>query len=206
MMYSSFVEGLGTCQRGPKSELMFTRACNLIVEFSGIFNFNGIELVTKYPHFLSMLQPPVLQALSYGCFICGVKCKSNGGLTRHTKSKHSTVLSPDEATQYKRIQHVHLTGIVLVIINLSLISHLIDAARPCAHDGTFLEDPTPAPKATKPPNTTPENDWAPFPDRLAYNWAQHYYVRLQSSEEEIYHGLDIWRATVIFFFFFVNIL
>lgn len=162
-----------------------------------MLDFNRIELVAKHPHFLSMPQPPVLQALSYTCYICGMKCQSYGGLTRHKKSKHSTVLSPNEAAQYKRIRHAHLTGTAFVIIHLLLTPHLVDSARPCAQDGTFLGNPIPAPETTQPLDATPENDWAPFPDRLAYDWAQHYYVRLQSSEDEIYHGLDIWRATVI---------
>jgi hypothetical protein len=46
-------------------------------------------------------------------------------------------------------------------------------------------------------DATPDNQWAPFPDRLAFDWAHYHYVRLQSSEDEIHKGLDIWRATVI---------
>lgn len=174
---------------------MFTHVHTSIVEFSGIFNL--IELALKRPRPLPMPQPPLPQALSYTCLICSLKCKSFGGLTRHRKSKHSIVPLPNETIQYKRIRHTHLTGTVLIIIHVSFISHLIDSARPCTHDGTFLEDPIPTPETTRPLDATPENDWAPFPDRLAYNWAQHYYVRLQSSEDEIYHGLDLWRATVI---------
>ncbi|KAH9980440.1 hypothetical protein BJV74DRAFT_879340 [Russula compacta] len=41
------------------------------------------------------------------------------------------------------------------------------------------------------------NPWAPFPDRLAFDWAQYHYVHLQSSVDEILEGLDIWHPTVI---------
>lgn len=43
---------------------------------------------------------------------------------------------------------------------------------------------------------TPENPWAPFEDRLAFDWAYYHYVRLQSSKSEILEGLDLWRATI----------
>jgi hypothetical protein len=70
-------------------------------------------------------------------------------------------------------------------------------ARLCTADGTFLEEPIPEPEPVQPLDTTPENLWAPFPDRLACDWAQYHYVRLQSSEDKIHEGLDLWRATVI---------
>jgi Plavaka transposase len=70
-------------------------------------------------------------------------------------------------------------------------------ARPCAADGSFLDDPISEPEPAQPHNAIPDNLWAPFPDRLAYDWAQYHYVRLQSSEDEIYEGLDLWRAMVI---------
>ncbi|KAH9978413.1 hypothetical protein BJV74DRAFT_879459 [Russula compacta] len=54
-------------------------------------------------------------------------------------------------------------------------------------DGIFLKEPI--------PDATPP--WAPFPDRLAFDWAQYHYVHLQSSADEILKGLDIWCATVI---------
>ena len=70
-------------------------------------------------------------------------------------------------------------------------------ARPCASDGSFLREPIPVPKPVQPPDATPENPWAPFPDRLAFDWARYHYVRLQSSEDEICEGLELWRAAVI---------
>lgn len=41
------------------------------------------------------------------------------------------------------------------------------------------------------------NPWAPFHDRLEFDWAYYHYVRLQSSKSDILEGLDLWRATVI---------
>ncbi|KAH9976493.1 hypothetical protein BJV74DRAFT_879576 [Russula compacta] len=92
---------------------------------------------------------------------------------------HPNILPPKEASQYKWIHHQYLT------------------AKPCTPDGIFLKEPIPDPEPVQPPDVTPKNPWAPFPDRLAFDWAQYHYVRLQSSVDEILEGLDIWRATVI---------
>jgi hypothetical protein len=42
-----------------------------------------------------------------------------------------------------------------------------------------------------------ENPWAPFRDRLDYDWAYFHYIRLQSSKSDILEGLELWRAAVI---------
>jgi hypothetical protein len=79
------------------------------------------------------------------------------------------------------------------MIFLSYI-HLV---KPCTPDGSFLTGPVPNPESVQPPDATTENPWAPFPDRLAFDWAQYHYVWLQSLADEIHKGLDIWHATVI---------
>ena len=40
------------------------------------------------------------------------------------------------------------------------------------------------------------NKYAPFEDRVAFDWAHHHYVELQSSEKKIGKGLDLWLAAV----------
>ena len=70
-------------------------------------------------------------------------------------------------------------------------------AHPCTADGTFLKQPIPEPTHTTPFNATSGNPWAPFQDRLAFDWARYHYVRLQSSADDIQVGLDLWRAAVI---------
>jgi Plavaka transposase len=69
-------------------------------------------------------------------------------------------------------------------------------AWPCAADGSFLKQPIS--KATPPtPNAMSGNPWAPFQDRLAFDWARYHYVWLQSSVDDIREGLDLWHAAVI---------
>ena len=76
-----------------------------------------------------------------------------------------------------------------------LITHNL-SAQPCTKDGSFLNKSdlqTPPPTLVDPF----ENPWAPFRDRLEFDWAYYHYVRLQSSKSEILEGLDLWRATAI---------
>lgn len=71
-------------------------------------------------------------------------------------------------------------------------------ARPCAADGSFLDEPAPEPQPAPSVDSNENgNPWAPFEDRLAFDWAHYHYVRLQSSADVIGKGLDLWRATVI---------
>lgn len=46
-------------------------------------------------------------------------------------------------------------------------------------------------------DATFDNPWAPFEDRLAFDWAQYHYVKLQSSADGIHKGLDLWLAAII---------
>ncbi|KAF8800253.1 hypothetical protein BYT27DRAFT_7227560 [Phlegmacium glaucopus] len=64
-------------------------------------------------------------------------------------------------------------------------------------DGSFLHNPIPEPTPAKPLDETPDNLWAPFEDRLSFDWAQYHYVKLQSSEREINDGLNLWLASII---------
>jgi len=50
---------------------------------------------------------------------------------------------------------------------------------------------------TEPLDATLDNPWAPFEDRLAFDWAFYHYVKMQSSEANIVEGLDLWRAAKI---------
>ena len=43
-------------------------------------------------------------------------------------------------------------------------------------------------------DTTSNNPWAPFEDRVAFDFAQYHYVELQCSEGEIAKGLDLLCA------------
>lgn len=61
----------------------------------------------------------------------------------------------------------------------------------------FFHSPIPEPTLAKPPDETPENPWAPFEDRLSFDWAQYHYIKLQSSESEINEGLNLWLASII---------
>jgi hypothetical protein len=40
------------------------------------------------------------------------------------------------------------------------------------------------------------NPWAPFEDRIAFEWAHERYVELQASKRQIRRGLDLWSAVL----------
>jgi hypothetical protein len=67
---------------------------------------------------------------------------------------------------------------------------------PCDINGKFL------PRYTKPPppaapDPTGKNPWHPFEDRLAFDWAHYHFVEIQSSEQQINKGLDLWLAATL---------
>jgi len=66
--------------------------------------------------------------------------------------------------------------------------------RPCTADGSFLPTLIPEPITDNPMDTSSENLWAPFEDRVVFDFAQYHYVKLQSSEGEITKGLDLLCA------------
>ncbi len=70
-------------------------------------------------------------------------------------------------------------------------------AQLCAENGSFFEGPIPKLTPAKPLDETLDNPWAPFEDRLSFDWAQYHYVKLQSSERDINEGLDLWLASII---------
>lgn len=135
---------------------------------------------------------------SFDCSTCGHKCHTHGGLSRHKTARHPTFPTPNESTRHKRIRHQFLDGkFNFDRLEASFSKYCQLSARPCTKDGAFLNKFDPQ---TPPPSTLvdpPENVWAPFRDRLEFDWAYYHYVRLQSSKSEILEGLDLWRAAVI---------
>ena len=74
------------------------------------------------------------------------------------------------------------------------------AARPCDEEGKFLQalwDSMSLLSALPSQDDSHAHDWAPFDDRLAFDWAYYHYVTLQSSAAKIAQGLDLWSATCI---------
>ncbi|KAF8877448.1 hypothetical protein CPB84DRAFT_1880549 [Gymnopilus junonius] len=63
-------------------------------------------------------------------------------------------------------------------------------------DGNFLfEHAQPPPPAAH--DATEDNTFHPFEDRLAFNWAHYHFTELQSSEQEINKGMDLWLAMTL---------
>jgi hypothetical protein len=74
------------------------------------------------------------------------------------------------------------------------------AAQPCDEDGIFLQPPwDSAPLLSALPNQddSRSHNWAPFDDRIAFDWAHYHYVTLQLLAAKIAEGLDLWSATCL---------
>jgi hypothetical protein len=73
----------------------------------------------------------------------------------------------------------------------------LTVAKPCFADGTFLsKEEAIHPQPHLPIGGEDSNKYAPFEDRLAFDWAHHHYVELQSAKKKIGIGLDLWLVSV----------
>ncbi|KAF6744017.1 hypothetical protein DFP72DRAFT_1036008 [Ephemerocybe angulata] len=104
--------------------------------------------------------------------------RSSQGLTQHYNSVHPVLSSDAEGNEQARVTfeiHPRLTG------------QIVDSRG------------RPLPEHTRPPgtNTEEENIWAPFSNRLEFDWAHYHYVELQSSKSVINKGLDLWAAAKV---------
>lgn len=79
------------------------------------------------------------------------------------------------------------------LFQTNLQAYSLLAAKPCSESGAFLKHPKQAPASEAPPT----NFWQPFPDCLAFDFAEYYYVKLQSSKAKINEGLDLWLAATL---------
>ena len=84
-------------------------------------------------------------------------------------------------------------------LDSSPIKQIIDVleACPCLRGGEFLWKPYPPPEPFVLVDVTPTNPWAPFDDRIAFEWAHEHYVKVKASKKQIGCGLDLWKATMI---------
>lgn len=70
------------------------------------------------------------------------------------------------------------------------------AGVPCDKDGQDLPPfakPTPLP----PRDAKEGKPWHPFNSRLAFDWAHFNFVEVQTSEQQVNRGLDLWLAATI---------
>lgn len=118
---------------------------------------------------------------------------NKGGLANHIRT-HAGPTLPENAKKYTRRYHRHLNGMSATLFSDSMHAHT-ELARPCDKNGTFLDDPATTKPLPYPAHTIdPENPWAPFEDRIAYDFAQYHYVEVQSSADEISRNLDMLVA------------
>lgn len=76
------------------------------------------------------------------------------------------------------------------------MAYVFNVGQPCDKDGNYLP-PFTKPTLPQAVDATPENPWAPFDDRLAFDFANFQFTELQSSKSKINRALDLWKAAVI---------
>ncbi|KAG7085821.1 hypothetical protein E1B28_003359 [Marasmius oreades] len=108
-------------------------------------------------------------------------CKSRSGLTRHSLAKHRPITPPPRASNDDP--------------DFTYQRHPLLSGRPCDQQGNFLPGNAPP---QPPPLPHPDNPeaWAPFEDRLTFDFAHYHFVQAQSSATEINKALDMWAAAV----------
>jgi hypothetical protein len=141
---------------------------------------------------------PKVNTFSCPHITCKRTFKSLGGCTKHWNAIHRDITpatEPDSETKFSSYTHPTLDG--ESELSSSRLNQLTSPLGiPCNEDGQYLPPftkPTPIP----PPDTSAENPWHPFEDRLAFDWATHHFVELQTSERHINRGLDMWLASTL---------
>ncbi|KAF8055570.1 hypothetical protein FPV67DRAFT_1435271 [Lyophyllum atratum] len=120
---------------------------------------------------------------SIPCVHCPRKFKSPGGLTRHINANHR-VLTPPPEDEGREENH-----------SFTYERHPVLTAQPCDEDGELL--PAHAPPVPATPAIDAESPWAPFEDRLGFDFAHYHFTELQTSKAEIDKALDLWGAAVL---------
>jgi hypothetical protein len=83
-----------------------------------------------------------------------------------------------------------------LVSNVPFPCSLYFLAVPCDENGNTLP-PGSLPPPRIPADATPLNPWNPFPDRLAFEFADYHFTELQSSEAQINRALDHWLASTL---------
>lgn len=121
------------------------------------------------------------------CDRCQRTYPTRTGFLRHTRKVHRHPIPhhPELTTHYhKKLNGRHLSD----CSNGMCSSHPI--ARPCDSDGNFLPEDTPPPARQDPPI----DDWSPFENRPAFEYAELVFEKVRVSNEDLNHHLRIWAA------------
>ncbi|KAI0706396.1 hypothetical protein C8Q76DRAFT_771056 [Earliella scabrosa] len=106
--------------------------------------------------------------MARNCSLCGRPFPTRRGLAQHRSHYHAHPKPPPPASTFR--YHPHLTGM------------------PCDAEGHNL------PPGAPPPPRDNANTWAPFPDRPTFEFAEHLFEKMETSEGDVKHLLDILRA------------
>lgn len=143
---------------------------------------------------------------SFPCNLCDRVLKSSGGLRQHQNSKHPILSSDSDSEDDDGAEHHSRQSTFQYHPHLNGLSHDLDgflsnfASAQC---GLILAKPVdaqgdPLPRFMNPPpleSRASSSSFAPFDNRLSFEWCHYHFVEMQSSKSKIARGLDLWLAT-----------
>ncbi|KAG9223441.1 hypothetical protein PLEOSDRAFT_154734 [Pleurotus ostreatus PC15] len=122
------------------------------------------------------------------CPDCPRRFRNSSGLTQHRNSAHRPITPPasdDDASDAP---------------SFSYSRHPLLSGAPCDANGVALAPFSPPPIVPPKPvdgDVPSAEAWAPFEDRITFDFAHFHFVELQDSAAKINTALDLWTATVI---------
>ena len=143
-----------------------------------------------------------LISMAYLCSFCGKSFVTYRGQSAHIKLKHRNRFSAEEresfSSSFSVESHCGLNGRLPAFKSHMwyLFDFSISLAVPCDKDGNPIR-PGSAPPPRYPVDATPSNPWHPFPDRIAFEFADIHFTEQKSSKSQVDRALDFWLASTI---------
>ena len=121
------------------------------------------------------------------CGLCHRAFPTVRGFSQHRNHYHRRPKPPPPKSTFR--YHPHLTGMyVAPPLHFNFSKAPRTPGLPCDANGN------PLPPGAPPPPRPHGHNWEPFPDRPTFEFAELTYEKMESSEGEIQHLLDILRA------------
>ncbi|KAJ7204092.1 hypothetical protein GGX14DRAFT_369056 [Mycena pura] len=121
--------------------------------------------------------------VSHSCPECLRSFRNSQGLSRHRNYQHREFTPASEGEDEN---------------NFEFNFHNSLNALPCNAAGAFLPPYTGPPPPPPPPQNGQDSEaWAPFNDRVEFDFTQFHFVEAQSSASDINKALELWAASVL---------
>jgi hypothetical protein len=129
-----------------------------------------------------------LLSMGFWCDTHGLTFGTRSAWATHRRRHHNLPDAPTEECRTETFAHLDGPSVSFYHV-LYLASNIpVSIARPCTKEGAWL------PHHTPPPPRDNTYGWTPFDDLWSFNFADHEFVKRQSSAADINLALDTWAA------------